>query len=110
MKFYSTKPRPGEAPRVDGGPLLDESGATPSFQGQTCQVARHCVREKVRAPAESEASRDEAFGDLCRSTPPREVSEPPTNPPLGSLDLYERYIPPSPESLSPDLAPLGKRA
>ena len=33
----------------------------------------------------------------------------PPNPPLGSLDLYKCQIPPSPDSLSPDLAPLGKR-
>ena len=49
---------------------LDESGAALSFQGQTFKVARHCVRKKVRASVESEASCDGVFDDLCRSAPP----------------------------------------
>ena len=89
---------------------MDESGATLSSQGQTSKVARHCVRKKVRASVESEASYEDAFDVLCRSTPSRESTEPPTEPPLDSLDLYTRHIPPSPDALSPDLAPLGKRA
>ena len=91
-------------------PLMDDSGVALSFQGQTFKVARHCVRKKVRAPAEAEASCDEVFEDLCRSTPSRNEPEPPTNPPLGSLGLYKRRFPPSPDARSPALAPLGKRA
>ena len=63
--------------------LLDESGVTLSFQGQTFRAARHCVRKKVRAPVESEAPCDEVFDDLCRSIPPREVSESNGNSPVG---------------------------
>ena len=36
--------------------LLDESGDAVSFQGQTFKVARRCVRKKVRASADPEAS------------------------------------------------------
>ena len=110
--FYEAPSRKS-APRWRGPAkalLLDESGAILSFRGQTSQVARHCVRKKVRAPAESEASCDEAFDDLCRPTPPREVPEPPPNPPLGSPDLYKCHLPPSPGALSPDFASLGERA
>ena len=76
--------------------LLGDSGATLSFHGQTFKVARHCIRRKVRTSAEPEASREDAFGDLCRSAPLRDVLEQPPNPPLGSLDLYKRPPPSSP--------------
>ena len=68
--------------------LLDASGAAFAFQGQTFKVARHGVRKKVRASVDPEASCDDAFGDLCRLTHPREALEQPPNPPWGSPDLY----------------------
>ena len=34
----------------------------------------------------------------------------PPNPPLDSLDLYKRLVPPQPGFVSPNLAPSGKRA
>ena len=105
--------------------LIDESGVTLSFQGLPFKVARHCVRRKVRDVESQETSRDDVFEDLCRSTPPAEEPaqppnppldsldlyqrEEPPNPPLGSLDLYKRKEPPSPGSTSPDLPPTGKR-
>ena len=110
--FYKAPPRKS-APRWRGPAkvlFMDDSGATLSFQGLTFKVARHCVRKKVRALAEAGASCDEAFDDLCRHTPPRDVPEPPPNPPLGSLGLYKRCLPPSPDARSPAFAPLGKRA
>ena len=94
--FYEAPPRQS-APRWRGRAKvlpLDESGATLSFQGQTFKAARHCVRKKVRASVESEASLEDAFDDLCRSAPPREATEPPPHPPWGSSDLYKRHIPP----------------
>ena len=51
--------------------LLDESGAALAFQGQAFKVARRCVRKKVRALAEPEASCEDAIDDPCRSTPPQ---------------------------------------
>ena len=81
-----------------------------SLQGHTFKVARRCIRKKMRAPVESEASHDEVFDDLCRSTPSREVMDPPPTPPLNSLDLYKHYPPPSPDARSPALALLGTRA
>ena len=90
--------------------LLEESGATLSFQGQTSKMACHCVRRKVRASVEPEASCEDAFGDLCRPTPPMEAMGQPPNPALGSLALCKRPSPLFPGPLSPDLAPSGKRA
>ena len=49
--FYKAPARKS-APRWRGPAkvlLLDESGATLSFQGQTFKVARHCVRKEVCA-------------------------------------------------------------
>ena len=89
---------------------MDDSGVTLSFQGQTFTVARHCVRKKVLAPAEAEASCDEVFEDLCRPAPSRNEPDPPPNPPLGSLGLYKRHFPPPPDACSPARAPLEKRA
>ena len=66
---------------------LDETGATLSSQGQPFEVARHGVRRKVRALAEPEASCDDVSDDLCRLTLPMDEMDPPSNPPLGSLDL-----------------------
>ena len=107
MRFFSTSsPRRREPAKVL---LLGESGAALSFQGQTFKVARHCVRRKVRASVEHEASREDAFGDLCRPAPPMGAMAQPPNPPLGSLNLYKRPNPPFPGPLSPDLAPSGKR-
>ena len=112
VPFYKAPPR--KSPSRRRGPakalLLDESGATVSFQGQTFKVAPHCVSKNVRASAESGASCEDAPGDLCRSALPREAPEKPPNPPSGYLDLYKRPIPLSPGPLSPDLAPLGNRA
>ena len=89
--------------------LLGESGATFFFRERTFKVARHCVRRKVRAPAEPETPREDAFGDPCRPTPPRKAPEQPPDPPLGFLDLYKRRNPTSPGPLCPDFAPSGER-
>ena len=88
--------------------LLAESGATLSFKDKRSRW-RVTVYERERAAGESEASSEHAFSDPCRSTSPREETGPAPNTPLGSLDLYKRHIPPSPDALSPDLAPAGKR-
>ena len=71
--FYNAPFRGSSSRRL--GPakvlLLGGSGATLSLQGQTFKVARQRVRRKVRASVEPEASCEDAFGDLCRSAPPR---------------------------------------
>ena len=87
--FYKAPPQKS-APRWRGPAnvlQLDVCGATLSFQGQAFKVARHCVRKKVRASAEPDASCEGAFGDLCQPTPTREAPEQPPNPPSGSSDL-----------------------
>ena len=102
---YEAPPRKS-APRWRGPAKvwpLGESGAVLSFQGRACKVARHCVRKKVRTSVESEASCEGAFDDLSRSAPPREVPDQPPIPLLGSLDLYKRNVPPSPDSSLPGL-------
>ena len=64
----------------------------------------------MRGLAEAEASCDEVFENLCRSTPSREVPEPPPNPPLGSLGLYKSHLPPPPDAPTPALVPKGESA
>ena len=88
---------------------LDETRATLAFQGQTFEVARHCVRREVRASAVHEASSDDASDDLCRLTPPMDEVDSPPNPPLGSSDLNKRPDHPPAGPLSRDVAPPGKR-